>query len=141
MPGMLSSFASYEMKTSIIKVFAYDNKLMVGSLSNPFFPGEIYFQNLSQLLFIIDSLQNELDYPQKSMETRTFDRDKTDTFDFTKTPAPASTAVRATFALKLLFRQNASWQGTIAWIEEKRETAFRSALEMIMLMDSVLESL
>lgn len=36
------------------------------------------------------------------------------------------------------FRQNATWQGTIAWMENKKIQQFRSALEMIKLMDNAL---
>ena len=43
-----------------------------------------------------------------------------------------------TFALRVLFRQNASWQGSVTWLEENREESFRSALELIWLIDSAL---
>ena len=35
-----------------------------------------------------------------------------------------------------MFRQNASWQGNVTWVEKGIEESFRSALELIMLMDS-----
>ena len=44
----------------------------------------------------------------------------------------------ATFALRILFRQNASWQGSITWLEGEAEQSFRSVLELILLMDSAL---
>lgn len=46
----------------------------------------------------------------------------------------------ATFAVKVLFRQNSSWQGIIIWLEGQREESFRSVYEMLMLMDSALEA-
>lgn len=46
----------------------------------------------------------------------------------------------ATFAVRVLFRKNASWQGTVSWLEGKREEHFRSALELIFLMNSALEA-
>lgn len=45
---------------------------------------------------------------------------------------------KATFAIRVLFRQNASWQGSVAWVETGRESTFRSALELILLIDSAL---
>ena len=42
----------------------------------------------------------------------------------------------ATFAVRVLFRQNASWQGSILWVEGDREESFRSVLELIFLLDS-----
>ena len=42
----------------------------------------------------------------------------------------------ATFALRVLFRQNASWQGSVAWLEGRQEDNFRSTLELLLLMHS-----
>ena len=44
----------------------------------------------------------------------------------------------ATFAVRVLFRQNASWQGSVVWLEGKKEEKFRSALELFNLMGSAL---
>jgi hypothetical protein len=44
----------------------------------------------------------------------------------------------ATFATKVLFRQNASWQGSVSWVEGQREEAFRSVLELLFLIDSAI---
>ena len=45
---------------------------------------------------------------------------------------------KVTFTIQVQFRQNATWQGTIAWMENKKIQQFRSALEMIKLMDNAL---
>lgn len=44
----------------------------------------------------------------------------------------------ATFIVKVKCNQNATWQGTVTWVEEKVEESFRSTLELIRLMDSAL---
>lgn len=44
----------------------------------------------------------------------------------------------ATFDLQILFRQHTSWQGMILWKEKNSPQSFRSALELILLMDSAL---
>lgn len=49
-----------------------------------------------------------------------------------------SSAVLAIFKVKVLFRRGASWQGIISWAEGQQEVTFRSALELIKLMDSAL---
>ncbi|MBQ2819515.1 MAG: hypothetical protein IKM67_05230 [Clostridia bacterium] len=46
----------------------------------------------------------------------------------------------ATFSIRLMFRQNASWQGSVSWLEGSSEETFRSALELIFLMKSALDS-
>jgi len=133
------NFVPYEMKTSLIKIVSYENKALKGLLLNPFYEGAMCFDNLIQLLFLIENMQDSLRFPQKVMESRTFKKD---------IPSPDKTIISgkssdhenaiASFKINVLFRQNASWQGSIVWLEKQMESQFRSALEMIMLMDSVL---
>ena len=46
---------------------------------------------------------------------------------------------RATFLVKILYRQNATWQGTVTWVENDSTENFRSALELFVLMESALQ--
>ncbi|MBR4934676.1 MAG: hypothetical protein IKZ01_02260, partial [Anaerotignum sp.] len=46
----------------------------------------------------------------------------------------------ATFELEIIFRQNASWQGNIVYVEQNLSSAFRSVLELFTLLDSVLDT-
>ena len=45
---------------------------------------------------------------------------------------------KATFLIRILFRQHASWQGSVTWLEGGGEQTFRSVMELIHLMDSAL---
>lgn len=45
---------------------------------------------------------------------------------------------KSTFVVQVQFCRNASWQGTVAWTEKKKEQSFRSALELIKLIDEAL---
>ena len=40
----------------------------------------------------------------------------------------------ATFVVRVMFRRNATWQGTICWKEKRCQVSFRSFLEMLLLM-------
>jgi hypothetical protein len=133
-------FVPHEMKTSIIKVFSYLGKNPVGTLQNPYFAREQKFNNLTQLLFIIENLQNAISFPQKSMEWRTFNKsDNKQIIDQATGEAEDQDAKPlATFKINIFFRQNASWQGSVHWLEKSLETEFRSALELIFLIDNVL---
>lgn len=42
------------------------------------------------------------------------------------------------FVIEVKCRENHTWQGTIQWVEGKKKENFRSALELIRLMDSAL---
>lgn len=43
------------------------------------------------------------------------------------------------FMITIKDQQNDTWQGTITWIEKQKEQGFRSALEMIKLIDSTMQ--
>ncbi len=47
----------------------------------------------------------------------------------------------ANFLVKIQYCEHHSWQGTIKWMETNEEQPFRSALELIKLMDSAAECL
>ncbi|MDD3218024.1 MAG: hypothetical protein PHC41_03720 [Lachnospiraceae bacterium] len=44
-----------------------------------------------------------------------------------------------TFILKIRYRENATWQGSLTWVEERREKSFRSVLELLKLIDGALD--
>lgn len=45
-----------------------------------------------------------------------------------------------TFVVKVLDRQNATWQGSVCWVEENREQYFRSTLELLKMIDGALDN-
>ena len=45
-----------------------------------------------------------------------------------------------TFIVKIINKQNSTWQGSITWVEEQITQNFRSALELIKMIDGALDS-
>lgn len=45
-----------------------------------------------------------------------------------------------TFVVEIKYVQNGTWQGTVTWVQKKQKIPFRSALELIKLMDSAMET-
>ncbi len=43
-----------------------------------------------------------------------------------------------TFIIEVKDCQNQTWQGSVSWVEGKEKQPFRSALELMKLMDSVI---
>ncbi|MBE6987186.1 MAG: hypothetical protein E7432_00220 [Ruminococcaceae bacterium] len=47
---------------------------------------------------------------------------------------------KATFIVQVQFRQNATWQGTVQWVEKGVTQRFRSELELMKLMGEASET-
>ena len=43
-----------------------------------------------------------------------------------------------TFVVKILNNQNSTWQGSVTWVEQQKVQYFRSALELLKLIDGAL---
>ncbi len=128
---------SYAHRAMILCVDTYEKGVLQGRLYHPGNHGCCSFQSLSQFLWMTEQTLNTLSFPQSFTALRSFS-------DTDPPPAPRFSQPQilegalATFSVRILFRQNASWQGSVRWLEEGREQSFRSALELIFLIDSVL---
>jgi hypothetical protein len=110
---------------------------MTGRIFNPFCTEAIAFESLMQFLLQMDGLFNKMKFPQTFSATREF----APVGEPESAAAPAAGrqyGAAATFALRVLFRQNSSWQGSVQWLEGDREESFQSVLELVFLLDSVL---
>ena len=126
-------------RTTVVCVDSYDDGVLTGRMYNPGLQNGERFHGLMQFLIKMEDLLDTLQFPQPFMDSRGFSPARGQAAS-----APVSEqrkqGERATFALKVLFRQNASWQGSVTWLEGGREESFRSVLELVLLMDSALSS-
>lgn len=106
-----------------------------------YYPGQsgIYFASMSQFLLKIEESMDDRQIPQAYAPPKTFPLFLQP--DGNSSPPPPLKGSRATFELKVIFRQHTSWQGVLRWREQKVEHSFRSVLELVMLMDSALKSM
>lgn len=44
---------------------------------------------------------------------------------------------KQTFILEINDNQNQSWQGTVEWVQRQKKQSFRSVMELLRLIDSV----
>ena len=135
---MAISGYSEEYRTTLVCVDSYLEGVPQGRFYNPYMEAEQTFQSLTQFLQGMESVLERMDFPKAFTVTRTFSPLPEHT-----TGPPLSRSrpgTQATFAIKILFRQNASWQGSITWLEGKREQSFRSVLELILLMSTALQT-
>ena len=47
----------------------------------------------------------------------------------------------ATFLIRIYFKQNANWQGTVQWLETNKTIPFRSSLELMFLLNEAVEKM
>ena len=97
------------------------------------------FNSLTQFLIKVEDLLEDRGALQSYTTLRTFSP-LSNRMEAESQPAGPRRGDRATFELKILFRQHASWQGTVVWKERRQEQSFRSVLELIHLMDSALRA-
>lgn len=124
-------------RTILVYVDSYKDRVPVGRFHIAADSETSPFRSLSQLLLDINDSLDKENFPQSFYELRRF------------CPLPKQEVVAednhmlkrgalASFSIRLLFRQNASWQGILTWIEGGQEQYFRSVLELVLLMDNAL---
>ena len=124
-----------------IGVDSYVEKSVVGRLWHGCRGEEASFANLMQLLLLLDKILENQGFPDAQLGCKSFATPETLPCSLQTDTAEAgkpSCGTLASFRLKILFRQNTSWQGIVTWTESRQEQTFRSALELIMLLDSAL---
>ncbi len=125
-----------QYKITKICIDGYKNSVLEGRLYqyNPEFEEGICFHSAIEFLKYMELIMKETHFPELQ-ECRTFQQ--TEEMELVK-PSPTfkKTGERATFVVKILFRQHTSWQGTVLWCEKEKEMSFRSVLELLLLIDS-----
>ena len=128
-----------EYRTTQVCVDDRQDGRFSGRLYNPYWEGGVPFSSVMEFLTRMEELLDQMQFPQSFTAKRTFGGTPAQ-----GTVSPTSLNVRqgkeATFYLKVLFRQNASWQGTVKWVEAGQEESFRSVLELLLMMDSAASS-
>ena len=126
-------------RTTAICIDSYDDKILCGRLYNSYYNGGVTFKGVMDLLISIESMLEDMNCPQAFTVKRSFKP-----IEGKFLPEISSDTMKegklATFSLRILFRQNASWQGSLIWHEGHQEESFRSALELLLLINSALES-
>ena len=125
-------------RTTLICIDSYDDKIPKGRLYNAYLENGVEFIGTIDFLQNMERLLEEIKIPQGFASRRAFRTNEDWRQQFTE--ESVKRGKRATFSLRLLFRQNASWQGAIEWHEGKSEETFRSVLELLLLIDSALSS-
>ncbi len=120
---------------------------LAGRLFNPYIRGPIRFSGMLGMVRELENMMDGFSFPESTFCFQSF-REKgrgSRQKNIREVRRYMSDDIfqqkfgeQATFVVQVQFRQNATWQGTIQWLEEKKSRKFRSMLEMIKLMDEAL---
>lgn len=124
-----------KQRTNLVCIDSYDEGVLKGRFYDMDYDC-ICFSSLSQFLLSMEQMLDEKQVPQAYNEPRTFAARLP--AEHGETNQIMRRGEKATFEVRILFRQNTSWQGSIYWREADKDQSFRSVLELVMLMDSAL---
>lgn len=136
---------------------AAPNTVMVLVHSRDPFTGEIFhcyseepikIYSGYQIFVEIDRLCDEIGYPFRDVSMRSFHkRAETPRKNYREanrvmrfSQLTEKNGDQGTFMVHVQYRQNATWQGQVTWMEKKETQNFRSALELMKLIDSALDT-
>lgn len=124
---------------AVVSVDSYKGKIVTGRFWQAGENTETSFISLMQLIGLIGELVEKTQGSGTDERCKCFVRpESAEPEKEVLCAAEPTRGALATFRLHVLFHQNMSWQGLVTWLEGQQEESFRSFLELVMLLDSVL---
>jgi len=134
------------------EIIYYGRGSLKGALYSKYLEEPFEFYSLVRMIEKMEEIFDAKRFPSTFLKSRTFNSAKSKA---KKGGAEASHAAREhvapglyenmrgtknTFEITVRFRQNATWQGNILWVEEQLKQDFRCVLEMLKLIDEAITS-
>ena len=128
------------------EITSYGPGKLAGKLHSQYFSEPFLFVDLFSMIQKMEEVFDTRGFPQVFLSPRSFTEKKNGavkesvegSYIMDMETMAESEGVRCTFEITVGFRQNATWQGHILWIERNLKQSFRSVLEMLKLMDEAL---
>lgn len=110
------------------------------------------FNTMMDLIRHVESFFDEIGFPQRSTVPRSFDGTEPDKAGrrsvfhqnrniekvMSMDELEEKRGDQGTFIVQIKYRQNATWQGQVIWAEQNKKMYFRSALELLHLIDTAI---
>lgn len=141
--------------TARICIDKYENGDWSGKIYTRLNKEPVEFANVGEMLKCLETFWNRIGFPKESTISRRFteqQRITDETFvkvshledgkkdkikvELSETDMDKKNGKQDTFIVRIKYRQNATWQGNVTWAEENKTVPFRSALELLKLLDS-----
>lgn len=136
-----------------IALLSYENGVVCGDLHSPVLKKSIQFHNLTELILIMDQIMQDFNIPPEDGKHRSFTSPnksihirlnyqdlRQDNFEkYLNRSLMYPKKSKDIFMVKVMYRQNNTWQGKITWLKTNRTRFFRSELELANLIYSVID--
>jgi len=138
---------SIKMKAEIIY---YGRGLLRGELHSKYLDTPYEFYSLVRMIGKMEEIFDAKKFPGTFLKARAFSSAKRKAKESApggrktggepdaQLPFDDIDGTKSTFEITVRFRQNATWQGQILWVEENLKHEFRCVLEMLKLIDEAL---
>lgn len=136
-----------------IALLSYENGVIYGDLHSSVLKKSIQFHNLTELVLMMDQIMKDLNiheynerYYHVIIKKPSLDVEldyqelKQDNFEkYLNRALMYPKKSKDIFTVKVMYRQNNTWQGEMTWLRTNRTRFFRSALELAELIYSVID--
>jgi hypothetical protein len=132
------------------EIVSYGNGSLRGELHSKYLETPYEFTSLLRMIEKMEEIFDTVGFPEKFMKPRTFadekkvkkkletERDYAISDIILQAIDKEMGGAKCTFEISVRFRQHATWQGEITWVEKNLMQYFRSVLEMLKLIDEAL---
>jgi hypothetical protein len=136
--------SAYVLNKIYVCVDSNDGSVIKGRVFHEYVGDVNLFSGIQELFTMMEGFMDEMRFPSASTDSRFFGKARN--YEKLKgakkmekegiTVDNKGNGKKATFIVQVQYRQNATWQGSIKWVEKDEEQRFRSALELIKIIDS-----
>lgn len=128
----------------ILCVDYYRDEKINGRIYHRYQTEPIRIGGMLEAVFEIDAFFDRLGYPFPGTESHYFIKhEKTQRIKMTRKLSDEemlkNNGEQGTFIIRVEQRQHSSWQGRVTWVEEGKTENFRSALELLKMIDGALD--
>lgn len=133
-----AGFVPHGRNVMTVRVTSYEGRCLKGIMGGAPLEEDVLFTSAIDLLLQLEALMDRTQSSQRNEEPRLFPGAVRQDPD--RLPVRERTSAIATFQINVMFRQNATWQGSLFWVDQSMEAHFRSVAELLRLMDSALSA-
>ena len=134
-----------EIKDFHLQVTACKNSTMRGEIKHVDSEQFRSFSSVLELVFLIEEKLEQIGAPKPAMEIRSWPgyhpapKEAIQLSDHPVEEIGRSKVGGSEFMVRILFRQNATWQGEVHWLEADQKRHFRSFLELLVLLQEAMD--